>query len=211
MLANPKDVYIGLEIIIKGTWETYLTNLLNNILEPDMIVIDVGANIGYHTLTMSKLVGSNGRVYAFEPSKINHDILLYNCMLNKCNNVSIIKAGCDKVCSTMFIDSKWNTSNEFENYGCIVLKSEKNCEEDESIATVTIDSLNLKRLDFIKIDAEYMEEAVIIGAIETIKTFKPIMIVEIHQTEMPQMLQLIQSINYHLTHIGGYDFLAVPN
>ena len=52
----------------------YLNILKQNIYQGNT-VLDIGANIGYYTLIMSKLVGSTGKVYAFEPEPKNFEIL----------------------------------------------------------------------------------------------------------------------------------------
>jgi protein-L-isoaspartate O-methyltransferase len=66
--VNPYDIYIGNNLIKNGIWEMHINNLLKAICKENMTVIDIGANIGTHTILMSKLVGEKGNVYAFEPS-----------------------------------------------------------------------------------------------------------------------------------------------
>jgi FkbM family methyltransferase len=52
-----------------------------------MVVVDVGANVGYYTLLASRLVGEEGRVFAFEPEPQNYDLLCKNIKANGCRNV----------------------------------------------------------------------------------------------------------------------------
>ena len=65
------------------------TKYLKKNIKPGDIVIDVGANIGYFTCLMSKLVGETGHVYSFEPELNNFKMLKMNVEENNCSNVTI--------------------------------------------------------------------------------------------------------------------------
>ncbi|GAG39683.1 unnamed protein product, partial [marine sediment metagenome] len=67
--------------------EDYETRLLRKTLREGMTIIDIGANIGYYTLLMGKLVGKDGTVYAFEPEKNNYRLLEKNILINKIPNI----------------------------------------------------------------------------------------------------------------------------
>ncbi len=56
-------------------------------LKPGMTVVDVGANVGYYTILMSKRVGNSGKVFAFEPDPLNFSILKYHAQRYQCANV----------------------------------------------------------------------------------------------------------------------------
>ena len=60
--------------------------ILSNVKSGD-VVVDIGANIGYYTILMSKLVGNSGKVYAFEPGSENFELLSKNIKKNNCTNV----------------------------------------------------------------------------------------------------------------------------
>lgn len=51
--------------------------------------VDVGANIGYYSLLLSRCVGVQGRVYAFEPEPLNLALLRVNLQINGCSNVVV--------------------------------------------------------------------------------------------------------------------------
>ena len=70
-------------------WEPLTLNWLTNNLKPGDKVIEVGANIGAHSLTISRLIGSNGFLYAFEPTnyaflKLNKNFDLNPILKKKC-------------------------------------------------------------------------------------------------------------------------------
>ena len=67
MIVPAMDTYIGRSLIEYGEWTNGDIALLEQIIRPGMTVVDVGANIGSHTLAFSKAVGKHGRVLALEP------------------------------------------------------------------------------------------------------------------------------------------------
>ena len=68
--------------IYLGCYEPEETKWLQDILKPGMIVVDVGANVGYYSFIAASLVGASGLVYSFEPSNIAFDILVANWSKN---------------------------------------------------------------------------------------------------------------------------------
>ena len=79
-----------LQLAKNGYYELLMTELMKNEVKPNDIVIDIGANIGYHTLIFSSLVGDNGFVYSIEPEPRNLELLYRNVRENNCKNVNII-------------------------------------------------------------------------------------------------------------------------
>lgn len=85
---NPEDFSpVSSSIGTTGRLDLALTELLRKLLKPGMTVIDVGANIGYYTLLSSKIVGTEGRVYAFEPEPYNFELLNKSINANNLDNV----------------------------------------------------------------------------------------------------------------------------
>ncbi len=70
-----------------GTREPEQKFLLERVLRPGMRVFDVGANIGYYTVMMARLVGPQGRIYAVEPHPDNYRLLCHNVSRNAVDNV----------------------------------------------------------------------------------------------------------------------------
>lgn len=208
--VNPNDIYIGNELINNGTWEIHIKNLLKAICKENMTVVDIGANIGTHTILMSKLVGEKGNVYAFEPSKNHVEILFYNLMMNDCLNTKIYSYGCGDKNENMFVDKRFLDTKKSENFGAIELKKKSDV-NDEEIEIRSIDSFDFPKIHIIKIDAEGMENVVINGMKNTISKYKPLIIVEIHDPDVENMTNIFNSINYSLQRIGyTWDYLAIP-
>ncbi len=206
MIVNPNDLYISRSLIYYGVWEESVRNQFEKYIKPGMKVLDIGANIGAHTLFLSKLVGEEGKVYAFEPCQNIMDILKFNCMINKCSNTILYKLGCGDKKEERFIDQRWSETKKDDNYGCVMLH-ENGDENMEKIQVVDIDSLNLE-VDFVKIDAEHMEDKVLNGMKNTIVKYKPIIILEIHENDKHKVIPILDNLNYSCEYIGGYDYLS---
>jgi FkbM family methyltransferase len=84
MYLDPKD---SMNLFINKIHEPYETELVSSIIEPGNVVLDIGANIGYYTLIFAKLVGQNGKVFAFEPEPTNFQLLEKNVSINGYSNV----------------------------------------------------------------------------------------------------------------------------
>jgi len=152
--------------ILTGEIETSQTTLIKQIVKPGMNVFDLGANFGWFTLVLSKLVGSSGRVYSFEadPSLVN--ILKENVKLNNFSNISIIPfAVSNKNCiSKFFLNESYDTRNQLESN----LPS-KNIVD---VKVISLDEFcnqeNLKKVDFIKMDIEGSEPKALEGMMKII-------------------------------------------
>ena len=98
MILNPSDQsYVSSSIATTGWIDLALTSLLRKVIKPGMRAIDVGANSGYYTLLLSRLVGSTGKVYSFEPEVSNLSLLRKNVAANKLENVQVIDAALSEV------------------------------------------------------------------------------------------------------------------
>ena len=77
--------------------EPYLQKIMQKHIRHNDIVFDIGSNIGYTSIAMSKIVGNSGLVYAFEPVPANIDDFKTNIALNKCNNITLISKALSNV------------------------------------------------------------------------------------------------------------------
>ena len=89
--VNTNDKSISARLLMEGRIEKYETELFKKIVKKGMVVVDIGANIGYYTLIAAKLVGENGIVYSFEPEPNSHKFLCKNVEINNYTNVVPIK------------------------------------------------------------------------------------------------------------------------
>jgi FkbM family methyltransferase len=81
--------WIARQLLTTGGYERREIEVLCSHIAPGDTVFDVGANIGLHTLHLSRAVGPNGTVHAFEPDPSNLALLRFNLARNGCDNVVV--------------------------------------------------------------------------------------------------------------------------
>ena len=82
MFVDTSDVGLSSHLMLDGHWEMWLTKALAGVVKPGMVVVDIGANLGYFTLLMADLVGAEGAVHAFEPNPAVADRLAKSIDVN---------------------------------------------------------------------------------------------------------------------------------
>ena len=80
---------IDWNLLFHGDYEPHMRRLFNRLTGPGGVALDVGANVGAHTLTLSRLVGAAGHVLAFEPNPAIRKRLQANIELNGMSQVSV--------------------------------------------------------------------------------------------------------------------------
>ncbi len=78
---------LALTVSHYGTYEELEAKIMEEKIEMGNVVVDVGANIGLHTLNMARIVGNAGQVFAFEPDPSNFEILKKNAKINNYKNI----------------------------------------------------------------------------------------------------------------------------
>jgi len=196
------DDPIGASLRMYGEWAQAEIDVLLKLMPVGSTVLDIGANIGTHTLAFADRVGSSGQVIAFEPQPRVIEVLKDNVLRNKLSNVRVeaVALG-SRHCQMAFkkIDYAGHV-----NVGSVTLTQNEDF-SCECINVITIDSLNLERCDFIKCDSEGMGVDIINGALETIKKFQPIIFLECNNA--------IEGIDlYRIFYALGYElfFFAFP-
>jgi Met-10+ like-protein len=74
---------IDFTIYLFGAWEGSTVRSYQKVIQPGMVVLDIGANVGAHTLPLAQLVGPAGQVYSFEPTLYAFEKLQKNLSLNR--------------------------------------------------------------------------------------------------------------------------------
>jgi FkbM family methyltransferase len=155
--------------------EDAFVDLCRRVLSADSIVIDVGSNIGITTTIMSRFV-SNGHVISIEPNPEVFNILELNIKQNEIRNVTPLQIA--------LTDSKGHVAfNPDSAFGHLLHQDNQNFGSISVEATtldLLVESLNLQKVDFIKIDVEGFEPNVIAGAKKTIARFQPMIYCELN-------------------------------
>jgi FkbM family methyltransferase len=85
--------YVGRHIIIDRNWEPLIAKTIASIARRGCLCLDIGANIGFHSLVMAQSVGPSGRVISFEPDLRNFTFLVENLEMNRMSHVLPINMG----------------------------------------------------------------------------------------------------------------------
>jgi FkbM family methyltransferase len=207
---------------------------LERLLRPGMVVVDAGANEGLYTLFAAQRVGDSGMVLAIEPSSRELDRLERNIERNSLRNVTVYPVALGEAggAADMRIaageHSGQNTLGDFAYPDIGLLR-------EEHVPVCTLDFLiaesRIARLDLLKIDVEGSETRLLRGAADSMRKFRPVLLVEVSDEALrkqssggEELLQLIRSFGYLLylfdagtglprfAHPGesGANMIAVP-
>jgi len=193
LVFNRHDMYIGRSISCYGEFSDSEARLFRRIVHAGMHVVEVGANIGTHTVELSRLVGPTGSVHAFEPQRLVFQCLCANLALNQCSNVFGYQAGVGDHRGEIYVPRlSYESSN---NFGGLSLSTAQT--DGERVALQRIDDLELPGCDFLKIDVEGMECQVLDGARETIGKHRPIMYLENDRKEHSmRLIERVMELGY---------------
>jgi len=191
---NRNDLYIGRSLEQYGEFSEGECELFRQLVRPGGVVVEAGANIGSHTVPLAKIVGTNGRVYAFEPQRVIFQTLCANVTLNSLLNVDCRWQAVGAAPGTLLVPSlDYEKEN---NFGGLGLGS---YQHGLSVPVTTVDCLNLERCDLLKADVEGMELDVMRGAAQTLSRFRPLLYLENDRREKsPALLEHLLGLGYRL-------------
>jgi FkbM family methyltransferase len=180
-----------------------------------VVAIDCGANIGAHTIEWGKFMYGWGDVISLEAQEKIFYALAGNIILNNCLNVVAKNVAVSDSCGKLDIpEPNYYQAGSFGSLELIRSESnefigqEIDYSRTREIETISIDSLGLERVDLIKIDVEGMEEKVLSGAVDSIRSHKPIMIIEKIKSNESNLKNFLSSNDYSYYSMG-LNLLAV--
>lgn len=205
-------------IYLVGGFENYLSDFIRRNLEDGMIALDIGANIGAHTLTMGKSVGSSGKAHAIEATDYAYNKLIRNIGLNpeivdhiKAHHCMLIPDTTSPEIFSQEIHSSWPFQSQEKRHQSHqgVLKTIGEAQKI-SLDQLSAD-LGISRLDLIKIDVDGNEWNVLSGGRKTIDRFRPIIIMEIapdyreanSESGFPQIHRFLTELDYRFYTFDG--------
>ena len=195
MLYNIHDAYVGRSLELYGEFSFGEIELFAQLLKPGMTIIDVGANIGAHTLYFAEVAGPGGTVLAFEPQRTLHQMLCANLALNEVGNARAMQMGLGRSPGQAFIPAI--DYGQSGNFGGVSLDAQER--GGETVMVVPLDGIGLDACHFIKIDVEGMEEEVIAGAAGVIKRDRPVLYVENdRRPKSAGLIARLQALNYRM-------------
>lgn len=189
-----------------GFWEPSLSHNLKKNLSGDGVFVDIGANIGYHSLFAAKLLANGGRVYSFEPQLSVYKQLLQSIRKNRLSNISVFNTALSdhEGEETLYVRE--------ENVGGSTLLTLPEMESFhvDSKMRVPLTALDsyikiFPRVDAIKIDVEGYEYEVFKGSEKILDSYHPIIFMEFspvfyvqdYATKPQELVIFLQSKGYN--------------
>jgi FkbM family methyltransferase len=194
MLYNIHDQFIGRSLDLYGEYCESEIELFRQVVKPDTVVVEVGANIGAHTVFLARQVMPSGVVVAFEPQRVVFQTLCANLAINSIRNVFAFQQAVGTTAGSIVVPSLDYTREN--NFGGLALGSYKS---GERVPLARLDDLTLPACHFLKIDVEGMEQEVLEGAVNLIDRFKPVMYVENDRPDKAtSLVRYIDSLSYKM-------------
>jgi FkbM family methyltransferase len=168
-------------VFVTGRYEPNEFFLLQRVIQPGMTFIDAGANMGLYSIFAARRVGPRGKVLALEPSGREFEILQKNVKLNSLTNVIVIRKALADRASDLDLSvaplgkSGHNTLGAFGYDTPLDHRERVHAERLDDV----VYSEGLGRVDVIKMDIEGAEMAALRGAVETLRQFKPVLLIEL--------------------------------
>jgi len=197
MISNYVNMY--------GEWSEAEVELFQDILTPASNVVEVGSNIGMHTIPLSATC-REGKVFAYEPQRPIFHILCANIALNNRLNIIARHLAVGDAAGSVNIPS--SSYDEPWNYGSFSIERGFNAEgryqSNTTVAPVNVIALDedpeLQRattIDLLKIDAEGFEPRVLKGARNLIDKHKPRLFIEANtEPVVAQVLDMLKALDY---------------
>ena len=191
------DVYISKSLELYGEWSFGEIECLSKFLKPTDNIVEVGSNIGSHTVFIARDLVPNGNVYAFEPRRQLFQLLCANLSLNGIENVFFNQCALGKAAET-FSEGKLELGNIL-NAGGYALGSIPGDTETFDIRPID-DFLNtLQPITVLKADVEGHELDLLVGGKKLIERDRPIMYLENDKPEKSKdLIEFIWKLNYKI-------------
>jgi FkbM family methyltransferase len=175
--------HIQRQIYFSGAFEPIEAYLVRHLLQPGMIVIDAGANVGLYTMIAAVEVGRHGEVHAFEPVPKNFHRLVDHVMEN--GLATTVRTNMVALWHRAEMVKLNLGSDEIGNDGGYMIGIPSEAADTVTSRSVRLDDYvvdnKLDRVDFIKMDIEGAEWYALQGATTTLTRWRPTMLMEINR------------------------------
>ena len=158
---DPRDKIVAKKLVLYGEYEREEIEEMCALINDGDSVLDVGAQIGVHTLYLSEAVGPDGKVIAVEPDPDNLEILEQNVRNNRCRNVVVVQGALGNKGGVVKLYQNSHNRGELS----LVDLSKEGVYVKVKIfkGEDLLSSLGVDRVDFAKIDVEGYEPFVLEG------------------------------------------------
>jgi len=167
-----------------------------NLIKPGDVILDIGANIGTYTIRAARKTGSSGHVFAFEPLSSTFNRLKQAISINGISNITAY-------CKAVGIESGTVTIHDGGRESSAgLLTNTGNAHQVQMVSLDAFaDTLQLDRVDWVKMDIEGAEPLVVQGALKIIEHFKPAFLFE-NQEGGSETQQLLGLVGYRIGHFS---------
>jgi FkbM family methyltransferase len=159
-----------------GSYELHKRQTFERTIKPDMVVYDIGANVGFYSLLAAYLSGGNGKVYAFEPLHRNVEYIRQHAALNGLVNIEVFEAAVADQNGEALFDP-----------GASIAMGHLSAQGTVKVRQYCLDALlaagEIQPPDAMKIDVEGAEYAVVKGAQALIQEHRPLIFLDTHDRE----------------------------
>jgi FkbM family methyltransferase len=182
-------------------FEPAVRDAIRRVTAPGMTVLDIGANIGAHTLLLASLVGPHGRVVAFEPMQYAFVKLRRNVAFNSATRIEIVRAAL----------ADENTRDQRMNFRSSWRPDGTRADGPSTVDLIRLDDWaaanGVQRVDVIKIDVDGAEFAAITGGLQTLARSRPTILMEAvgphFDDDARNPYRLLASLGYTFRDIRG--------
>lgn len=176
---------------------------LRRLIRPGQKVLDIGANCGVYTLTLAKLVGPTGCVWAFEPASSTANLLAAGIAANNFTHVELIRSALSSAPGTAQLSINENSElNE-------LVRGAQPTGATETVSCVTLDAsmakYGWKDIDLVKIDAEGEETNILRAGTRFLEAESPLI-----EYEIKAVANLNMDLVEHFAALGYQSYRLVP-
>lgn len=196
MLLPKRDMYIGKSLIKYGEWTEGLNTLCAHLLAPGDLVVEVGAGYGAHTLPLSRLAGSEGKVIAIEQSRRLVELLHANLALNAINNVTVAHERASTLPGAVeVVEPLFDTDG---NFGVIAQRPATDPCKPQVIA-LPLDHQSWGAISCLIVDTPGGVQDVLKGASRLITAHRPCIVANAdNPADAEKTLELLRAMNFRL-------------
>jgi len=182
-LVNPDDVYLGRAITHYGEYGEIEWLVIEQLMRPGRDAVEVGANIGTHTVSMARTLAGMGRqLLAVEPQPVVFQNLCANIALNGIFNVLAENAACSDKPGWLSFQS-YDLAGEINSGG---VSMREDGAGNQRVRSLRLDDLIPPhfQVGLIKIDVDGYEGKVLQGGMRTFAKHRPAIMLELHKDEL---------------------------
>jgi FkbM family methyltransferase len=189
LLCNPNESDVGKSLILYGEWSEGEVALFQPLLRSGDTVVEVGANIGAHTVVFAKAVGAAGKVIAIEPQRLQFQMLCANLALNSLTNTH---------CYPVLVGETADRAHSAELDNSDLCRSSSNSPLDW-IQSISLDRFELSDCRLLKIDDPGRELPVVRSAVQTIQRCQPFLYIRnCWREDNSALIRFLSSLGYYL-------------